>query len=143
LPLAFAQGEFREAGRALRTSIDYLMIEPGAEYVAAAAEMAARLALARKAPAEAAKLFYAARRFRMRHVLMQVGPAIAESAEAFARSTEALTPQEQSGAERASRDVESAPELLAAARASLEVGAAASGAWYDGPDTTNQEHELG
>ncbi len=141
--IRLARGDFREAGRALRTAIEYLMIEPGNEYVAAAAELAARLALARESPAEAARLFHAARRFRMRHILMQAGPAILEASEAFARSTEALTPEEVAAAERASQGVESAPELLAAARASLEVGVAASGAWYDGPDTTNGEHELG
>jgi|GEM_PF-2135346 len=141
--IRLARGQHREAVGALRTAIDYLMIEPGNEYVAGAAELAARLALARESPAEATRLFHAARRFRMRHILMQVGPAILEASEAFARSVAALTPEEVAAAERASRAVESGPELLAAARASLEVGVAASGAWYDGPDTTNQEHELG
>lgn len=141
--IRLARGEYRDASRVLRTAIDYLTIEPGSEYVAAAAELAAQLALARESPAEAARLFYAARSFRMRHILMQVGPAIAETNAAFARVVAKLTPEELAGAERAGRSVESAPELLAAARVSLEVGVAASGAWYDGPDTTNQEHELG
>jgi predicted ATPase len=138
-----AQGEQLEAAQALRTAIDYLMIEPGAEYVAAACEIAGRLALARDAAAESARLFFAARRFRTRHRLMQIGPAIAEANAAFAQAAGLLNPQELAGSERESETVASSPELLAAARASLEVGVAASGAWYDEPDTTNQEHELG
>jgi hypothetical protein len=74
---------------------------------------------------------------------MQIGPTIAEAELAFSQASESLNPAELAASERESALVESSPELLAAARASLEVGVAAAGAWYDEPDTTNQEHELG
>ncbi len=146
--IELARGEVVEASLALRTAIEYLMIEASPEYVAAAAEIAGRIALARGNRGLAVRLFFAARAFRLRNFLMQVGPAIAEAVRAFSQAADALNPQERDAAECESRFAESSPELLAAARASLEVGVGASAAWYDDgrspmPDTINQEQEIG